>query len=81
MTLPPDPADPAKWQKHEAEHANIVRLRSCALPHLFVLIRPAQKGVKRSARYRCTRCDGEVSSSAYFWYELGRRHPLGAASE
>jgi hypothetical protein len=81
MPAESDTAEPDKWRQHAAEHENVARLRSCSLPHLFGLVCPAKKGVKRSARYRCRRSDTDVNSSAYFWYELGRQHPMEAAND
>lgn len=50
--------------------ANIAKLSACSL-HTFEPIAPAQP---LRTRYRCTSCGGEIDSSAYRWYQLGRAH-------
>ncbi|SMP80999.1 hypothetical protein SAMN02744783_04780 [Serratia sp. CC22-02] len=50
--------------------ANQDRLNSC-LYHEF-REEPATNESERK-KYRCQHCQGTISSSSYFWHEIGRR--------
>jgi len=52
---------------------NIKRLDDCVGPHDFQII---DGSVPR--KFRCSKCHGEVSSSAAMWYSKGLEHGLAA---
>ena len=68
------PFDPEFYQENEA------RLAGCA-EHDFRAHRGPTGGLRRGpskARWRCSRCDGEVSGTARLWYWRGLQHGRAA---
>jgi hypothetical protein len=50
---------------------NLRNLNKCTKHNFAIDITPEKKFDKR---YKCTKCGGEVSATAKYWYEKGREH-------